>query len=249
MKSSGLNIYNFIGKSLLSAFIFLTLISCSNYRYVTQNYNATIIIDSVQAAKIDTDYKIEKDSNGIHIVQTYSKDSILISIERYIDYKNSIHTDESRFWYPDGNLKKTINYNKVGKKEQKLITYHNNGQIKREDLYKNGKLITGKCYDSLGNEVKYFPYETEPIVDLNQISNCFKYPENLRRQDIEERLIAKILVDKKGKIIKIKYDDLHSPEFVNEAVLCILKSNIQPAYEDGEPILCWVSIPIMFRIS
>jgi antitoxin component YwqK of YwqJK toxin-antitoxin module len=155
--------------------------SCSNYRYVTQNYNATIIIDSVQAAKIDTDYEIEKDSNDIHIVQTYSKDSILISIERYIDYKNSIHTDESRFWYRDGNLKKIINYNKDGKKERKLITYHNNGQIKRDDSYKMDLLISGKCYDSLGNEVQYFPYETDPIVDMKQFSNCLKYPENLRR--------------------------------------------------------------------
>ncbi len=248
MKSSGLNIYNIFGKSLLSACIFLTLISCSNYRYITQNYNATIIVDSVQVAEMNAENKIEYDSNGIHIVQTYSKDSILISIERYIDYKNSIHKDESRFWYPDGNLKKTINYNKVGKKEQKLITYHNNGQIKRENLYKNGKLIIGKCYDSLGNEVKYFPYETEPIVDLNQISNCLKYPENLRRQDIEEIVEIKFWLDKKGKIIKIEYDNLHSPEFVNEAVRCILNSDMQPAYEDGEPIICRVHIPITFRL-
>lgn len=248
MKSSELNIYKIICKILLFAGIFLTLISCSNYRYVTQNYNATIIIDSVQAAEMSAENKIEYDSSGIYIVKTFSKENILIANEKFFDNKKNKKIEDSKYYFPDGKLKFTMNYDKEGKRDGKLLSFYLNGKTKREDFYKLDSLISGKCYDSLGNEVKYFNYFESTTINLQILQSCLKYPENLRRQNIEELVILKILLDKKGKIIKIKYDELNSMEFVNVGARCILNYNLNPVKVDGEPIIYWVSIPIHFRL-
>jgi hypothetical protein len=248
MKIFDLNFNKIASLVLLIACIIMTMMSCSKFRYVTRNLNATIVIDSVQVIEEISEKSIEKDSKGIYIVQSYSKDSVLISIVRYKDTINYIQTGESRYCFQDGKIKRIENYNDNGFLDGRILTYYHNGTTKRDDLYNSDSLISGKCYDSLGNEIKYFKCYVEPSIDLKQFQSCLVYPENLRRQDIEERLILQVLINKKGEIVKIKYDNNHSPAFVVEAVKCALKAKITPSYIDGEPIPIWIHIPITFRL-
>ena len=247
MKSFDLN-YNIIGISILSICIIITMVSCSEFNYVTRNYNTTFVIDSIQAFEKELPQSVEKDNQGIYIFKTYSYDSILIAIERFKDTIKYLKTGESRYWFEDGKIKRIVNYNDNGLLDGKLLTYYQNGNTKREDLYNSDSLITGYCYDSLGNEIKHFKYYVQPEIDLNELHKCLVYPEYLRRQNIEEYLILKFLVDINGKIIKIEYDNNHSSGFVEEAIKCLLKIKIEPDFIDGKPIKCWIYTPFVFRL-
>jgi len=243
-----------MGQCLIKLILFNTiiclLISCSpDFRYISKDFNKEIIVNTKYVndkSKLIKQIDIQKD--GSTIVKTFTKDSILISSERYINYKEEQYIGESTYWYENGKIKKIINLKKNGILDGVLKTYYIDGKIKRNDIYKNEKLIDGNCFDSTGNKIKYFPYISEPLMDLALLSECLVYPESMRRQNIQEEVILKILFDKNGKIVKITYDDKNLDEFLNEAIRCILKMKFEPGYLDGEASEFTVFVPISFRL-
>ena len=52
----------------------------------------------------------------------------------------------------DGNLYAEV-YFKKGKQLGILKTYHENGQMSRENSWKNNKVVSEKCWDENGNEI------------------------------------------------------------------------------------------------
>ncbi|UAB85732.1 hypothetical protein INR75_06880 [Zunongwangia sp. SCSIO 43204] len=72
-------------------------------------------------------------------------------LEDYMEYYNNQQV----------RLKFTIKENKL---DGELVAYWNNGNLKRKDLYKEGKLIEGKMWDKHGKEISHSKFEIKSIL-------------------------------------------------------------------------------------
>lgn len=236
--------------TFLSSIVFSGCSINKGFNYVTKEYNETYYFDK--------NYKEEQKNIVINVIdgyteeKIYNSDSILISSKKFSIYdtltNTAIATGESKEWYDNGNIKRVINYHDKGDYDGKLITYHINSQLKREDMFSHGELLRGTCYDSNGIVIDHFPFDVAPIIDTQKLENCLVYPESMRIADIQEAIILKILIDENGKIIKIKYDKHHSYDFIHECIKCLEKDILlKPSYIDGEAVKCWFDFPIYFR--
>lgn len=125
-----------------------------------------------------------------------------------------------------------------------------------EDL---GDFATGIDWDKSGKvDIKqeeepaiddFIPVEKEPEVDLAKLQRLVTYPDIARRAGIEGRVGLRILVGADGQVRRkaIEYSD---NEMLNQAALDAIEKygRFVPAIQNGEPIMVWVSIPIVFRL-
>lgn len=224
-----------------------SLISCSRLRYVSKDFNTLIFIDS--SYKIKNPESIEivtTDENGLAVVTTLTSDSLPVSIESFDNNEKRNYIGQSKYWFPSGQLKRIVNYDKINM-YNRVKSFYPNGKVKRNDQFKNRKLVLGSCYDSLENEIDHTPYEVEPNIDLGYLTGCVKYPENLVSQGLQEIVILRVFINKEGRIIRVNYDSNNTDGFVKAALKCLLDmKNVVPAYIDGEPIDCWINIPFKF---
>jgi protein TonB len=194
--------------------------------------------------------KLQQNYNDTLIVKTLSQDSILLSIEKFVEKHNkSIPFGESIYYYKNGLVRAKINYNENGKYDKELISYYLNNQMKRHDYYSNGKLDSGKCYDIDGNEIPHFPYKTEPYLDLNLLSKVLVYPEKLRRVGNMDKIRIKVFYDYNGTPLIFKFNKFTKQEFIDEIIRVLTSYNLYtPPKVDGEPFNLWIVIPIQFRL-
>ena len=126
-------------------------------------------------------------------------------------------------WYKNGQLKSDCNYAN-GKYDGEIITYWENGKIKRKDFCKEDKLQNGTCYDSLGNEIKHFNLEVMPEYKggdrqlINDISNNLNYPINSRDSFIQGRVLVRFAVNEQGNLSNIEIVEGINPELNMEAI-------------------------------
>lgn len=98
-------------------------------------------------------------------------------------------------WYEDGKLKSEIQYS-MGGFHGNLITYYQDGTLKRKDYFENEKLIKGQCFDKSGKKTKHFPYLILPsfpggVPKLYQfLSKNMIYPQDLARAGLEDRVVV-----------------------------------------------------------
>lgn len=96
---------------------------------------------------------------------------------------------------------------------------------------------------------EFIPVEKEPWVDLEKLQKKVEYPDLARRAGIEGRVIVRVLVGKSGKVRKtlIEYTD---SELLNQSAIEAISKHgtFTPAIQNGQPITCWVSIPITFKL-
>lgn len=129
----------------------------------------------------------------------------------------------------------------------------NEGQIVDiNQLPSNYDLGDSKKMDVQKEEVpdidEFIPVEKEPNVDLAELQKKIVYPELAKKAGIEGQVIVRVLVGKNGKPkdAKIQVSD---SEYLDKAALdAVMKSVFTPAIQNGQPIVCWVSIPIKFRL-
>ncbi len=99
------------------------------------------------------------------------------------------------------------------------------------------------------DEDAFIPVEKQPDVDLVRLQKCVEYPELARKAGVEGEVLINVLVGGDGKVRKtsiIKTDN----EILNSAALKAVKECgvFTPAIQNGQPIMCWVAIPIKFKL-
>lgn len=95
---------------------------------------------------------------------------------------------------------------------------------------------------------EFTPVEKEPYVDLAEIQKKIEYPETARRAGVEGKVTLRVKVGKDGRVKKTIIEDSPS-SMLNEAAIKAVKEVIfTPAIQNGEPVECWVSIPINFKL-
>lgn len=95
----------------------------------------------------------------------------------------------------------------------------------------------------------FIPVEKQPVVDIAKLQNLVVYPDLAKRSGIEGRVIIKVLVDKTGSILKKKVEYTDSPLLDKAALDAIEKyGKFIPAVQNKQPVACWVSVPITFKL-
>ena len=239
-------------KLLLLLAILPVISSCRHlreFRYESKALNSTIIIDSsIVSTNYTTTEVLAYEKGMITTVKTFTKDSLLIAAEKFSGKNRDKYYGESKYWYPNGQLKKVVNCNNDGWLDGKVTTYHNNGKLKRDDIFRNGDFQSGKCYDSSGAVIEHYPYYVFGKCDIDQFMGCIIYPDIMETYGLSEVVAIMIHVNEKGNITKIEYDNGNAPDYVKIALKCVLNYLIfTPRYIDGEATPFTYYLPLVFK--
>ncbi len=95
----------------------------------------------------------------------------------------------------------------------------------------------------------FIPVEKEPSVDIKELQKRVVYPELAKRAGIEGKVTVRVLVGKNGSPKKYMVESTDSETLNQAAVDAIMKSVFTPAIQNNQPIDCWVSIPVLFKLK
>lgn len=157
-------------------------------------------------------------------------------------------------WFEDGSVHLKSFY-KDGKLHGDFITFWPNGIQRRKDIFDEGNLIEGNCYDSVGNRLPdYFPYETMPEFPggekelFKYLNKTLKYPREAMKQGIQGRVVVQYYVGADGKVTDIRivkkvnhYLDMEAYRVINSMPDWI------PGTQEGEKVRVKYTLPITFR--
>ncbi len=94
----------------------------------------------------------------------------------------------------------------------------------------------------------FIPLEKEPYTDLNILQASIIYPPEARRLGIEGKVNIRVLISRKGIPVNYVIESSDSPLLTAEAVRVVMRATFFSAIENNQPIDCWVSIPIIFKL-
>lgn len=94
----------------------------------------------------------------------------------------------------------------------------------------------------------FFPVEKEPFIDIKELQKKVIYPELAKRANVEGRVVIRVLVGKGGVPKKYILETTDSELLNDAAIKAITSSTFTPAIQNNQPIDCWVSIPIVFKL-
>ena len=94
----------------------------------------------------------------------------------------------------------------------------------------------------------FVPVEKEPYIDIKELQKKVTYPDLAKRAGIEGKVNIRVLVGKNGVPKKHIIESSDSDLLNDAAVRAVMSSVFTPAIQNNQPIDCWVSIPIVFRL-
>jgi protein TonB len=151
--------------------------------------NSLSVIDSSNA----TFYKLVEFLGNDSLkskVQIHYLSGALYSITEYSNYPKFIKNGLATRFHKTGKIKSEIEYQN-NNYHGKLKTYYDNGQLKRDENYLDGKLIESHCYALDGKDTTNFPYEVSARYPggenslMKYLSTNIKYPNKARKKGIE----------------------------------------------------------------
>lgn len=160
----------------------------------------------------------------------------------------------TRQWYPSGQLKREVNY-RNGNISGRLVTYWENGQVKRSNVDSTGKLVETRCFDKTGKQVPVYPYAKGALFRKGSLSikayldSAIVYPPKAIENGIEGSVMVNAGIQKDGKIGKIKTitsDDAVLEEELKRVVKGMPRWTI--AFKDGENANSQTSIRYTFAL-
>ena len=151
-----------------------------------------------------------------------------------------LHHGDFKQWYENGQLQREITF-RNGTISGKLITYWDNGKVKRTNVDKNGNKIKGQCFDRDGKEIPYYPYAKAAVfadktMTVEQyVASKAIYPVEAQEKSKEGivQVQFKILKDGSvGNITNIRSSDSIFEKELRRVIRTIPK--YEPARLDGE---------------
>ena len=249
-------------KQLLIAL--LSLMSIAMYGQDTVYFN--IKGDKVKSLALADSYRVTiKDSVAANrkIECEYSKDG-KIKVEKHLleiatnaEVKKTFSQLDGKFreWYRDGQLWKDLNYDHNNLNGE-IMTYWDNGQLKRHELFQSGKSVKGECYNREGESVDFYSFMVMPQFQggisalMDFLSRRITYPIVMQKSQLEGKVLVGFIVNKEGSVTDVKVIRGVSPEFDEEAIR-VAKSmpKWNPGMQDGEKVNVRYTLPIQFRLN
>ena len=188
-------------------------------------------------------------------VQIHYLSGASYSITEYSNYPKFIKNGLATRFHKTGKIKSEIEYQN-NNYHGKLKTYYDNGQLKRDENYLDGKLIESHCYALDGKDTTNFPYEVSARYPggenalMKYLSTNIKYPNKARKKGIEGVVYIKFIVNSLGDIENVKVLKSVDPLLDNEAIRVIEEMGKWiPAEMDGEKNSMSFTLPIKFKLE
>ncbi len=187
------------------------------------------------------------------IIEKIYRKNNSIYIERYYtnyNKKNKKLIFNSVF-YESGQVHITSE-RKKGKNDGHFISYWENGNLKRKDLYKKGKFIEGTCWNEKGKKTPYYEFEIPPKFPGESYSLAEYLKSNIDYSKISknnygETVYVRFSILTDGSIDNIKIEKGGN---LNQKIEVIrLIENMPkwiPAYQDGNVVTVIRTLPIKF---
>ncbi len=183
---------------------------------------------------------------------SYFKNGNLKSETNYVNDKK---IGGAKYYYETAELSAIKNY-LDGKLNGDYIRYYKNGIIKRKEIYENDSVITGKTFNKKGKEIKYFPESEMPLYPggqkqfQNDLMKSIIIPDKILENGIDKKVIVEFILNKKGKIFKIKFLTQQEKELEKAIIIGLKKTKKwKPAKNEGEKIYSVLTIPVNFIVK
>ncbi len=95
---------------------------------------------------------------------------------------------------------------------------------------------------------EFIPVEKEPETDIGSLQKLVVYPDLARRAGVEGKVLVRVLVDKTGKVKKTRVDYSDNELLNDAAVKAVSQAVFTPAIQNKQPVQCWVTVPITFKL-
>ena len=212
-------------------------------------------------------YKIIPDSTNYRLIKMGSYTSVFHPRKAHgqvISYypngkKQSLQTYENGTqhglemeWHENDSLKHMIGY-KQGKYDGELKAFYSSGKLKREELYKDGEQIYGKCYTEDGQEAPFVVYREAPQYPggekalLAYFSKSMSFTMSRPPTVATGIIVVSFVIDKDGTIKNIQLLRKMEDDFDKRALRFVKKMEPwQPATFEGEKISTEYVMPLRF---
>lgn len=164
---------------------------------------------------------------------------------RHKKLKKFLSKDKNRFWiryirsFYNGELK----------------TYWENGQMKRHDIFTDGRKKLGVTWNQDGEIVEYYDFQIKPAFPGGDygfrefVSNNFMYPDLAKEYRVQGCVYVSFDVEKDGKIRNIRITKSVA-KILDDVVLNSVKTMPDwiPGQIDGEIVKLLVTMPINFEM-
>ncbi|TCN68466.1 energy transducer TonB [Acetobacteroides hydrogenigenes] len=194
---------------------------------------------------------LKSDNNRQQNKKTYFKSSKIRS-EKRSDKKASYYAE----WYENGQLRRADTTNSKGDFNGQVLSYWENGVLKRNDFFKKGKLIKGSCYDKEGKEIEHYDYEVMPCFPggkdmlMKYLASETKYPNICVERGIQGTVYVTFTINTEGYVSDIKIDKCVDPSLDAEALRVAYKMpKWNPGLFEGEPVNVQYTMPIKFSLQ
>lgn len=159
-------------------------------------------------------------------------------------------------WFENGQLRLESNYNKKGQCHGSFVVYWENGKIKRNDIFNNGKLVEGKCFNNKGVEVKYYEYEKLPQFPggprkyTEFFNREFKMLTDYSGEPIVGEVKVSFFVEKDGSITDLNIDEGTERRLNAAALKFFLKMpKFEPYIFEGDTLRKKVVYKVKFTVE
>lgn len=162
---------------------------------------------------------------------------------------------KKRKWFENGKIQQVVHY-KNSRLHGKVKSYYTRGKIKRRDVYRDGNLVKGQCWDQNGRKIAHRPYFVAAQYaggDAGRqkfLSDNLRYPNVARENEIQGKVKLSFVIEKDGSISTVQVMNSVHEALDKEAQRVVMKMpKWHPATEDDEPVRCHFALPIQFRLQ
>jgi TonB family protein len=147
-------------------------------------------------------------------------------------------------------------YFKHDKWDGRRTVYYSSGAIYRDEIYKEGKFVSGHVYDAKGKELPFYPIEEAPEFPGGDtamaafIHERLQYPMAARALGIEGTVKVRFLVGTDGQIEDATVSQSDNLQLNQAAVDVVMKlPKFKPGRQDGKAVKCAFVLPIVFKLA
>ncbi len=244
----------FIKKYFVSTIFLGVSVTAFSQDTVWISKKGTIIPSKDSADRYNVVYRSMADTQYVKVIR-YLNDGAMLDETNYFPYnpKRIFHGVYRK--YNDGNLVEERMYANNEQNGQHQ-TYWENGKLKRNDLYKNGKFISGKCYGIDGADTAWFAFEKSARFPggndslRRYIAKYISYPSLVKLERIEGTVKIKFTITKDGSLEDIQViNSVH--DLLDAAALRLVRQmpKWEPASQDGRFVKMYFILPVVFQLK
>ncbi|MGB0391019.1 MAG: TonB family protein [Salibacteraceae bacterium] len=173
----------------------------------------------------------------------------------YLPFDEKIKNGPKINWYKNGQVHFELNYSN-NKMDGINRTFWRDGTLKRDDLFEDGKFISGHVYNNKGEEIEHFDFQVNPTYKRGELAmyrylnKTVRYPNEEYRKNISGKVIVTFVVEKDGSITNVKVIQGVSEGIDAEAIRVISgMRKWNPGKQDGDLVRVRFALPIKFETN